>query len=66
MNSIALFSGFVGPYSMGVMKDGTGSYWLGLRWLVVPILAAAAAMFVLTRSLSRREPALQSFREESA
>jgi ACS family tartrate transporter-like MFS transporter len=53
MNTISMFSGFVGPYYMGIMKDSTGSYWLGLRWLVIPILAAAAAMFVLTRSLAR-------------
>jgi hypothetical protein len=38
---------------MGVMKDRTGSYWLGLRGLMVPSLAAALAMFVLTRSLAR-------------
>ena len=53
MNTITMFSGFVGPYWMGVMKDRTGSYWLGLRGLMVPSLAAALAMFVLTRSLAR-------------
>ena len=26
MNTITMFSGFVGPYWMGVMKDPTGSY----------------------------------------
>jgi MFS transporter, ACS family, tartrate transporter len=56
-NSIALFSGFVGPYWMGRMKDITGSYWLGLRGLIVPSLAAAALMAVLMRSLSRRKAA---------
>ena len=56
-NSIALFSGFVGPYWMGRMKDITGSYWMGLRWLVVPALAAAALMAVLMRSLARRKAA---------
>ncbi|MGO9438695.1 MAG: MFS transporter [Terracidiphilus sp.] len=53
MNTITMFSGFVGPYWMGLMKDATGSYWLGLRGLIVPSLAAALAMFVLTRSLAR-------------
>jgi ACS family tartrate transporter-like MFS transporter len=53
MNTITMFSGFIGPYWMGVMKDATGSYWLGLRWLVLPSLMAAAIMVVLTRSLAR-------------
>ncbi len=53
MNTITMFSGFVGPYLMGVMKDATGSYQAGLRGLVVPSLAAAIVMYVLTRSLAR-------------
>ena len=56
MNTITMFSGFVGPYWMGVMKDRTGAYWLGLRGLMIPSLMAATAMFVLTRSLARSEP----------
>jgi ACS family tartrate transporter-like MFS transporter len=58
MNTITMFSGFVGPYWMGRMKDVTGSYWLGLRGLILPSLAAAIAMFVLTRSLARSKPAV--------
>jgi len=54
MNTITMFSGFVGNYWMGVMKDYTGSYQAGLRGLVLPSLLAAAAMFVLTRNLARR------------
>ncbi len=54
MNTITMFSGFIGPYWMGVMKDATGSYWMGLRWLIVPSLMAAALMFGLARSLARR------------
>ena len=53
MNTITMFSGFIGPYWMGVTKDATGSYWLGLRGLVVPSLGAALVMFLLTRSLAR-------------
>jgi ACS family tartrate transporter-like MFS transporter len=53
MNTITMFSGFIGPYWMGVTRDATGSYWLGLRGLVVPSVAAALMMFVLTRSLAR-------------
>ena len=53
MNTITMFSGFIGPYWMGVMKDATGSYWLGLRGLLVPSLGAALVMFLLTRNLAR-------------
>jgi ACS family tartrate transporter-like MFS transporter len=58
MNTITMFSGFVGPYWMGVMKDATGSYWLGLRGLVIPALGAAITMLVLTRSLARSSAAI--------
>lgn len=54
MNTITMFSGFVGNSWMGVMKDYTGSYQAGLRGLVLPSLLAAAAMFLLTRNLARR------------
>jgi ACS family tartrate transporter-like MFS transporter len=55
MNTITMFSGFLGPYWMGLMKDATGTYQAGLRGLVLPALAGAGVMFVLTRSL--RKPA---------
>jgi ACS family tartrate transporter-like MFS transporter len=54
MNTITMFSGFVGPYWMGLTKDATGSYQVGLRGLVVPSLAAAGVMYVLTWSLAWR------------
>jgi ACS family tartrate transporter-like MFS transporter len=54
MNTITMFSGFVGPYWMGLMKDATGSYQAGLRGLALPALGAAAVMFALSRSLKRR------------
>ncbi len=57
MNTITMFSGFIGPYWMGRMKDATGTYNLGLRGLVVPSLIAAAVMFLLTRSLARGKSA---------
>jgi len=58
MNTITMFSGFIGPYWMGRMKDATGNYDLGIRGLAVPSLAAAVLMFALTRSLARgRVPA---------
>ena len=54
MNTITMFAGFAGPYWMGVMKDATGSYEVGLRGLVLPCLLAAGTMLALTRSLARR------------
>ena len=54
MNTITMLSGFVGPNWMGVMRDYTGSYQVGLRGLVLPSLLAAGTMFVLTRGLARR------------
>ncbi|MGB6828490.1 MAG: MFS transporter, partial [Terracidiphilus sp.] len=54
MNTITMFSGFVGPYWMGLMKDYTGSYQAGLRGLALPCLLAAGTMFALTRNLARR------------
>jgi MFS transporter, ACS family, tartrate transporter len=60
MNTITMFSGFLGPYWMGVMKDTTGSYWLGLRGLIIPSLGAAVAMVMLTRSLARNSGAARN------
>src|ERR1039458_5229547 len=53
MNTITMFAGFIGPNWMGVMKDYTGNYDVGLRGLVLPCLLAAGTMFLLTRSLAR-------------
>lgn len=55
MNTITMFSGFVGPYWMGRMRDLTGGYEKGLIGLLVPSLAAAGAMLILTRSLARSQ-----------
>jgi len=48
-----MFSGFVGPYVMGLLKDATGTYEAGLRGMLIPSLVAAAIMYALTRSLAR-------------
>ena len=66
MNTITMFSGFVGPYWMGRIKDLTGSYFVGVRGLVVPSLLAGGLMWALTRSLERRAFALGRLGEESA
>jgi ACS family tartrate transporter-like MFS transporter len=57
MNTIAICSGFAGPYWMGLMKDATGNYNIGLRGLVVSALLAVGIMFGLARSLARRRSA---------
>jgi hypothetical protein len=55
-----MFSGFVAPYWMGMMRDRTGSYWLGLRGLVVPSLMGGAVMLILIRSLKRDQPRVEA------
>jgi MFS transporter, ACS family, tartrate transporter len=60
MNTITMFSGFVGPLWMGRTKDLTGSYWLGLRGLLLPSLLAAGTMALLMRSLARKRSASES------
>lgn len=57
MNTITMFSGFVGPFWMGVMKDATGSYQSGLRGLALPSLMAGTVMWILTASLERNRNA---------
>lgn len=64
MNTITMFSGFIGPYWMGRAKDLTGAYWLGLRGLAVPSLIAAVVMTVLTRSLARRSTSAPQLAEK--
>ena len=66
MNTITMFSGFIGPYWMGRVKDLTGSYFVGLRGLVVPSLLAGGVMWALTRSLERRAMVMGRLGEESA
>jgi ACS family tartrate transporter-like MFS transporter len=51
MNTITMFSGFIGPVWMGMVKDKTGSYNMGLVGLLLPSLAAAWIMILLMRSL---------------
>ena len=53
MNTITMFSGFVGPYVMGLLKDATGDYQTALRVMLIPCLAAAGVMYALMRSLAR-------------
>jgi ACS family tartrate transporter-like MFS transporter len=61
MNTITMFSGFVGPYWMGLMKDATGSDQAGLRGLLLPSLGAAAVMLALARNLARSQNGMIRF-----
>jgi ACS family tartrate transporter-like MFS transporter len=51
MNTITMFSGFIGPVWMGMVRDKTGNYNIGLVGLLLPSLAAAWIMVLLMRSL---------------
>ena len=52
INSIALLGGFVGPFWMGLMKDWTGSYRIGLITLaVVSLVGAGMTLFLRSRAL---------------
>jgi ACS family tartrate transporter-like MFS transporter len=55
INSISILGGFVGPFWMGLMKDWTGSYRLGLVTLAIPSLIGAAMTLLLrSRALEER------------
>ena len=41
MNTVGMMGGFLGPWAMGVVKDHTGEYRVGLVALVVPSLVGA-------------------------
>ena len=41
MNTVGMMGGFVGPWAMGLVKDHTGEYRMGLVGLVVPCLVGA-------------------------
>jgi len=69
MNTITMFSGFVGPNWMSLMKQHTGSYQAGIRGLAIPSLAAALIMLALTRNLRRSQvvaPTASALAQESA
>jgi len=41
MNTVGMMGGFIGPWAMGLVKDHTGEYRMGLAALAVPSLVAA-------------------------
>ena len=62
MNTIAIFSGFFGPYWMGVMKDARGNYNAGLLGLMASAILAAFVFFMLMQNLARHPAASRSAR----
>ncbi len=56
MNTIAMFSGFAGPYWMGVMKDYTRSYEAGFRGLVLLCLLAEGNDVCVDAATARPAP----------
>jgi ACS family tartrate transporter-like MFS transporter len=55
INSISMLGGFVGPLWMGLMKDRTGSYRIGLITLAIPsLIGAAMTLFLRSRTLEER------------
>jgi ACS family tartrate transporter-like MFS transporter len=47
MNTVGMMGGFLGPWAMGVVRDHTGDYRVGLVALVVPSLLGAALVLTL-------------------
>ena len=49
VNSIGQFGGLLAPYTVGLIKDATGSYQLALVGMAVPCLLAAIVAALITR-----------------
>jgi MFS transporter, ACS family, tartrate transporter len=47
IGSIGTVGSFIGPYAWGIARDFTGSFQIGLLWLAVPHLLAAAIVLVV-------------------
>jgi MFS transporter, ACS family, tartrate transporter len=47
MNTVGMMGGFIGPWAMGLVKDHTGEYRMGLVALVVPCLVGAGLVLGL-------------------
>jgi ACS family tartrate transporter-like MFS transporter len=47
INAVGNLGGFVGPYAMGVVRDITGSFTIGLLTIACGALISAIAVFLL-------------------
>jgi MFS transporter, ACS family, tartrate transporter len=55
INSISILGGFFGPFWLGLMKDWTGSYRIGLITLAIPsLIGAAMTLFLRSRALEEK------------
>lgn len=53
INAVGNLGGFLGPFVMGWMKDATGDYLIGLRFLAAAALTSAGFVFFGTRLFRR-------------
>jgi MFS family permease len=60
INAIGNLGGFLGTYLLGVIKDATGSYGLGLLPLVVLTAAGSIVVLIMGRGQPRQVPAAQN------
>ena len=58
INSTGSLGGVLGPVLIGVLREQTGSYAMGMIALAVALICAATSVLVLGRSMAAR-PALQ-------
>ena len=56
INMVGMVGGFVGPSLMGILRDWTSSYELGIALLALPMLIFCGILILLRRLLSRRAP----------
>jgi MFS transporter, ACS family, tartrate transporter len=55
INSISSLGGFLGPFWLGLMRDWTGSYRVGLITLAIPsLIGAAMTLFLRSRALEEK------------
>ncbi len=57
INSIANLGGYFGPYSVGLIKDATGSLAAGLYFLAATLLVAVLMAFAVRAALRASTPA---------
>ena len=55
INMVGMVGGFVGPSLMGVLRDWTGSYELGLALLALPMIVFCVILLALRRMLGGRQ-----------
>ncbi len=56
MNTVGMIGGFIGPWAMGLVKDHTGEYRMGLVALAVPSLVGAGLVLAFRAGARARAP----------